>query len=96
MEAIDHKCPACSASLPYNPATGKWKCEYCATEYTIDDFKKSEKTEENYSSKRKMDVDEYSCPNCGAKIITDENTTATFCVYCGSTSIMKNRLTGVL
>lgn len=96
MEAIDHKCPACSASLPYNAETGTWKCEYCASEYTMEDLEKYDKADEGYSSKRKMDVDEYSCPNCGAKIITDENTTATFCVYCGSTSIIKNRLTGVL
>lgn len=96
MEAIDHKCPACSASLPYNPKSGKWKCEYCANEFTIEDLEKYEKPEESYTSKRKMDVDEYSCPNCGAKIIAEENTTATFCVYCGSTSIIKNRLTGVL
>lgn len=34
------------------------------------------------------------CPNCGAKVLTDENTVATHCVYCGNTAIMKNRLQG--
>lgn len=38
----------------------------------------------------------YECQSCGAKILTDENTTATFCVYCGNTAIIKNRLTGAL
>lgn len=36
----------------------------------------------------------YNCPNCGAEIIHDETTTATFCVYCGSTAIIKNKLKG--
>ena len=35
MNATDHKCPACSASLPFDPTTGTWKCEYCGTTYTI-------------------------------------------------------------
>ncbi|MBQ7667887.1 MAG: DNA helicase PriA [Clostridia bacterium] len=103
MDAVDHKCPACSASLPFDPTTGKWKCTYCASEYTLEELNKYEeeaakRKEEVKETKphKHMDVDEYSCPNCGAKIMTDENTTATFCVYCGSTSIIKNRLLGVL
>jgi len=36
----------------------------------------------------------YNCPDCGANIITDEETAATFCIYCGNSSIIKNRLTG--
>lgn len=102
MNATDHKCPACSASLPFDPTTGNWKCEYCAGEYTLEELEKFESknvecdSRKNKFSGKKMDVDEYSCPNCGAKIVTDENTTATFCVYCGSTSIIKNRLQGIL
>ena len=36
----------------------------------------------------------YNCKNCGAEIITDAQTTATFCVYCGNTAILKNKLSG--
>lgn len=96
MNAVDHKCPACCATLPYNPESGTWKCPYCTTEYTLEQLESFEKTNETSKKTKSMDVDEYSCPNCGAKIITDENTTATFCVYCGSTSIIKNRLLGEL
>ena len=38
MNATDHKCPACSASLPFDPTTGNWKCEYCASEYTLEEL----------------------------------------------------------
>ena len=37
---------------------------------------------------------EYHCKDCGAKIIADENTAATFCVYCGNTAILKSKLSG--
>ena len=36
----------------------------------------------------------FHCQNCGAEMVTDENTAATFCVYCGSAGIMKSRLEG--
>ena len=40
------------------------------------------------------DLDLYTCSNCGAQIVADKNTSATFCVYCGAYSLIKDRLTG--
>jgi DNA-directed RNA polymerase subunit RPC12/RpoP len=40
------------------------------------------------------DLNVYRCKNCGAEMVADDTTAATFCVYCGSTSILKNRLEG--
>ena len=37
-------------------------------------------------------MDMYHCKNCGAEIIADETTTSTFCLYCGSTAILKERI----
>lgn len=34
----------------------------------------------------------YKCESCGAEIITDANTAATQCAYCGNTAIMKDRV----
>lgn len=96
MEVLDHKCPGCGAMLPFNPKTQKWNCDYCGGSYTLEEINEYElKHKEEVKSKSKksnVDADMYECPNCGAKIIADENTTATFCVYCGSTSIIKNKL----
>lgn len=36
----------------------------------------------------------YKCKNCGAEIVADEQTSATFCVYCGSTAILQSKLSG--
>ena len=96
MEVLDYKCPSCSSVLKYNPELSKWKCEHCSNEYLLEDLIENEKEFEDLTTHETMDVDEYTCSNCGAKIITDENTTATFCVYCGNTAIIKNRITGIL
>lgn len=38
----------------------------------------------------------YTCPSCGAEIITDANTAATHCVYCGNPTVLPGRLSGQL
>ena len=35
---------------------------------------------------------QYICNNCGAAVITDQNTAATFCAFCGSPTIIAERL----
>lgn len=36
----------------------------------------------------------YTCPSCGAEIVTDETTAATFCYYCHNPVILSGRLSG--
>ena len=100
-KAIDHKCPGCRAPIFFVPSLGKWQCEYCNGAYTLEELQQfnnassaehnhdvhlSENTEELYTS--------YKCQNCGAEIVADNETAATFCVYCGNTAILKSKLSG--
>lgn len=36
----------------------------------------------------------YSCPSCGAQIVTDETTAASFCYYCHNPVVLGGRLSG--
>lgn len=93
--AVDNKCPTCGANIKFNPTTQNWVCEYCGVAYDVTDLKKLQAKETKKSEKQNNNnITEYQCPNCGAIVITDENTVATHCVYCGNTAIMKNRLQG--
>lgn len=90
MSVADYKCPSCLSTLKFNPKTQKWNCEYCNSEFGLNDLKENDIKYQNIGKNQKIDI--YSCSNCGAEIITDSNTVATFCVYCKSTAIIKNRL----
>lgn len=104
--ALDNKCPACGAPILYKPNLKKWKCDYCKSEFTLEEMKKynnasNEKNniKEEVKTEKQKEKDntnyyEYNCKDCGAKIIADENTAATFCVYCGNTAILKEKLSG--
>ncbi len=100
---LDYKCPNCDATLKFNPHGQNWVCEYCRSSFTREeldaiDIKKKEvltkETEADSLEKDEEGMDIYMCPNCGAQIVADENTSATFCVYCRSTAILKNKLVG--
>ena len=97
--AIDHKCPNCDAALKFNPHGGNWKCEYCRSEFNLDDLNKHEeklKTEEKEVKKvtNEEGLDVYTCNNCGASIVVDPNVSTTSCVYCKNTAILKDKLHG--
>lgn len=103
MEALDNKCPACGAKIEFNPKNQKWDCKYCGSKFTLEEMQKyqnaSSKEANTKNSKKNIknqekpnDLDIYHCKNCGAEVMADENTTATFCVYCGSTAILKEKI----
>lgn len=92
--AVDYKCPSCGATIPFSPEKQKWVCSYCGSEFTLEELQKAQKQSVVEESKEVQveDADIYRCQSCGAEIIADENTTATFCVYCGNTAILKDKI----
>lgn len=104
MEAVDYKCPSCNAYIHFKPKLQGWECEYCGSKFQLDDLEKNKEKferapvrkekEEKQEKEFSIAMDVYNCPNCGASVITDTNTSATFCVYCKNTTIIKDRLTG--
>ena len=92
--AMDHKCPNCDAVLKFNPHGQNWKCEYCKSEFNLNELKVEEKSEEKVvATKTEEGLDMYTCNNCGASIIVDPNISTTSCVYCRNTTILKDKLT---
>lgn len=100
MNVSDYKCLSCSAKLRFDPQTQKWVCDYCGSSYTKKELDKAYGTDDNLKNETETEITSeanyscYNCPNCGAEIIMDETTTATFCIYCGSNAIVKNKLKG--
>ena len=101
-EVLDHKCLNCGAKLGFDPESGNWKCKYCDSTFELKDLE-NKNNAGNKEKNKSVDDDKvddyddyisYKCPDCGAEIITDEQTTATFCVYCGNTAILRNKLSG--
>lgn len=91
-EGITFKCPSCGSNLALNPETGLFSCETCGSNFSKEELEK--KTVSKEDEEFDTSVKEYSCPSCGASIITDENTSTDYCAYCGSHIILKGRVSG--
>ena len=98
MSAITYKCPNCDGGLVFDPQSGTYACEYCLSKFTQEELEvesesaESVETEESTDSQQSATV--YHCPSCGAEIITDETTAATFCFYCHNPIVLAGKLEG--
>ena len=100
-KVLDEKCLNCGASVKYNPKEKKFICEYCHSEFTLNDLKEhkekvnKEQDKLNREFSKMEDMEGYVCKNCGAEIVSLENISSTTCIYCKSSAIIKNRLSGI-
>lgn len=104
MATTSYKCPSCGAGIHYKPAYKKFKCDFCLSEYdevelsnqreNIDETHAHEHTHEHRVDEDMGVLNSYHCKSCGAEVVTDETTTATFCYYCHNPVIISNRLKG--
>ncbi len=89
---LDYKCPNCNTELKFNSKNQCWECEYCKSEFRLQNSNQKNEINNFESTPVVGSIDLYTCPNCGATIITDLNTIITSCVYCKNTKILKNKL----
>ncbi|MDO5016410.1 MAG: hypothetical protein Q4E09_05340 [Eubacteriales bacterium] len=56
--------------------------------------KLASKAEQEFTEGEVEDLASYHCDNCGAEVVTNPSTAASFCYYCHSPVILTNRLSG--
>ncbi len=102
MAILVYKCPNCGAALEFDAELKKLRCDYCQSEFTPEEALAGEvgaeprdvREDQEETDEFTGSVKAYHCPSCGADIITDANTAATFCRFCGSPAIVETNLTG--
>lgn len=105
----EYVCVACGGPLHFDAASGKMKCDYCDSMYSMEEIK------EYYAEENKKNAQQdgsaaaesswgedlasmkaYSCQACGAELVCDETTAATSCPYCGNTAIIPQQFKGMM
>ncbi|MDX9917567.1 MAG: hypothetical protein RBT15_06060 [Gudongella sp.] len=95
MATTSYKCLNCGAGINFNPDIGKFKCEYCLSEFTEEELTHiHEGRDSRLSDEEKERLSTYHCDSCGADVVTDDTTSATFCYYCHNPVILTGRLSG--
>ena len=91
-DALDSKCPSCGAQIIWDSSIEKFRCYYCGSLFSADEFLEVCEKEEECSKRGNEELVSFKCSNCGAEIVSDVNTFSTFCVYCGSTAILREKI----
>lgn len=93
---VSYKCPNCASNLLFDPDVRKMVCGFCGSKLSPDDVTLSDSEQEGYyiGEHWQEETDSYSCNNCGAQVLSGDSTAATFCAYCGSPSIIMERISG--
>lgn len=105
MDSLGYKCPNCNADIKFSAKDQRFICEYCNSSFTEQEMKDIAALQEQQHYERPEEEQQtdseftehtsvYSCDSCGATIMADENTAATFCYYCHNPVILKGRVSG--
>lgn len=107
MKTIQYQCPSCGAALEYSAAGQACRCKYCDSEFTGTQLAEIYPENEYHPLDIAENPDEerddgqfaeynalYSCPSCGAAVVTEATTSATRCFYCHTPVILTGRLSG--
>lgn len=96
-ESVAHskKCPSCGGNILFSAEDQTLICSFCGKSYTpekLDLMAKIKVCDKDEAEEQEADKNEIVCNSCGAEIIADKFTTATFCAFCGSPSLVTKRL----
>ena len=105
MSTATYNCPCCGAPLAYSGESGKLECASCGNSYELDaiqamsaaesiDKLEFERCAEAFDASEAAQMQAYICKSCGAELMTEDTTTATECPYCGSPTILPERIAG--
>lgn len=99
MEVKTYQCPKCGAPLKFSSESQRWDCEFCLSSFLLGDLEEP-RSEAGFQAEETGEIPDpgrlrvYSCPQCGAEIVTDTTTAATFCVFCQNPAILAKQLEG--
>ncbi len=105
MPTFTYKCPNCDGGLIFDPETQRFECEYCNSLFTREQLESQpgdqnvgeEDTPKNNDKGQEEEFShtaEYVCPSCGAEVVVDETTAATYCFYCHNPVVLSGRMSG--
>ena len=98
-----YQCPCCGAPLAYSGESGKLECASCGNRYALSDVEALDRQTSSSDVRFSMETADFGaeesaqvrsliCQSCGAELMTDGTTTATECPYCGSPTVLPERI----
>lgn len=85
-------CPTCGAGLRFEIESQQMACDYCHNRFDPKQITDNS-TRDDAKTQPYFDSFVYSCPSCGAELVTtDKNDAIGFCQYCGGASMIFDKI----
>ena len=81
-------CPNCPGQMFFDIPSQMLKCSHCETLIDPGQYEITRHTEEHTA----YEVTEFTCSQCGARILSTDVSAAGFCTYCGSAAVFESRV----
>lgn len=96
-------CPNCGANINFDPGKQLLHCDFCDTDLSPDSVIQKDDAVESTYTESEADANSetgykeytttiYTCKECGGEILAYDNTVATFCSYCGASTVLSGRI----
>ena len=83
-----YECPNCGGNLRFDISSQELACKFCDTHVSPYAVKKDQDAvEQEY-----YEATVFTCPQCGGEIFTTDNEAASFCSFCGASTILSSRI----
>ena len=107
---IEYKCPCCGGNVEYNASMGQMQCPFCDTIFDVAALMEKDEAlnnvqpdqmewqtpEQGFDPNSMEGMNVFTCRSCGGELMTDANTAATQCPFCGNPIVLSGRLSGAL
>ena len=103
---VTFKCPNCGSPLRYDAEKARFLCDYCGSDFDFETVKNADVNADagfdwgnyqaNVSQENLEGTVSYVCQSCGAEVVTDAVTAASFCPYCGNNIVMEQNVSGFI
>ena len=84
------KCPSCGSYLVFDPESQRLTCPFCGAAFTQQQLEA--RIDAQKAANDTAHTREYHCSSCGAELVTDDTTAATFCYYCHNPVTLVDRV----
>lgn len=86
------KCPNCGGEMEFRPGEDQVVCKYCASKFNPKELNLEVKMSKENEALKTFEGKSYSCSQCGAQLMTFDETAVTFCSYCGSQAMIESKM----
>ena len=93
-DVIEYKCPSCNASMVFDSKSQHMKCPYCDTEMTVEEFQRTQKSEDTQTTGKSISNENWNSMSTGQWQNDELNGMRVYsCQSCGS-EIVAEETTG--